>query len=444
MTAKETKYDIVIVGAGVGGICAALAAARLRRSVLLVEEMKEIGGTGVHSAVSLICMFRDKNGRPINNGIHRELFPQAYTVGKGLFDVEETVPTYDEKELKEKYEALLKAEPLIAVWTDCKVTGVVTETDKIVSITVAPGEGEPVSVNGDFFLDATADGNLSAMAGAEFQIGREEDGKLQTATVTFKMTGFDPSKLQNSRIATWGGIRSLRQELTVHYKQLKEEGGTRNPRPSVLCFPYPDGRGILFNSTAVTDVDPTSAESVAAGMREGTEQALQLAEAVKRHPAFAEAEVEFVAPKLGVREGRRVIGDYVLTADDCLNARKFDDMVAACAYSLDIHDPLGGGAKLVKIGDPGYYHIPYRALIAKGRKNLLLSSRCISGTHEAHSSYRVMSGVSAIGEAAGTAAALAVWSKANDARDVSAARIRYVLQAGGQFVEGDVEKVTLK
>jgi hypothetical protein len=444
MTAKETKYDIVIVGAGVGGICAALAAARLRRSVLLVEEMKEIGGTGVHSAVSLICLFRDKDGRPINNGIHRELFPQAYTVGKGLFDAEETVPTYDEKELKEKYEALLKAEPLIAVWTDCKVTGVVAETDKIVSITVAPGEGEPVSVNGDFFLDATADGNLSAIAGADFQIGREEDGKLQTATVTFKMTGFDTAKLQNPRITTWGGIRSLRQELTVHYQQLKNEGGTRNPRPSVLCFPYPDGRGILFNSTAVTDVDPTSAESVAAGMKEGTEQALQLAEAVKRHPAFAQAEVEFIAPKLGVREGRRVIGDYVLTADDCLNARKFDDMVAACAYSLDIHDPLGGGAKLVKIGDPGYYHIPYRALIAKGRKNLLLSSRCISGTHEAHSSYRVMSGVSAIGEAAGTAAALAVWSKANDARDVPAARIRYVLQAGGQFVEGDVEKVTLK
>lgn len=444
MTEKEKNFDIVIVGAGVGGICAALAAARLRRSVLLVEEMKEIGGTGVHSAVSLICLFRDKDGRPINNGIHRELFPQAYTVGKGLFDAEENVPTYDEKELKEKYEALLKAEPFITVWTDSKVTGVVTETDTIASITVAPGEGEPVSVGGEFFLDATADGNLSAMAGAEFQIGREEDGKLQTATVTFKMTGFDPSKLQNPRISTWGGIRSLRQELTVHYKQLKESGGTRNPRPSVLCFPYPDGRGILFNSTAVTDVDPTRAESVAAGMREGTEQALQLAEAVKRHPAFAEAEVEFIAPKLGVREGRRVIGDYVLTADDCLSARKFDDMVAACAYSLDIHDPLGGAAKLVKIGDPGYYHIPYRSLIAKGRKNLLLSSRCISGTHEAHSSYRVMSGVSAIGEAAGTAAALAVWSKANDARDVSAARIRHVLQAGGQFVEGSVEKATLR
>jgi hypothetical protein len=444
MSVREEKRDIVIVGAGVGGICAALAAARLRRSVLLIEGMIEIGGTGVHSAVSLICSFRDQNNRIINNGIHRELFPQAYGNGKGLFEAEETVPTYDEKELKERYLSLLQAEPLITVWTDHQVTGVVTEADTIVRITVESGSGEPVSVSGDVFLDATADGNLSAMAGADFQIGREDDGKLQSATVTFKMIGFDPSKLLNTRITTWGGIRSLRQELTVYYNQMKEEGGTRNPRPSVLCFPYPDGRGILFNSTAVTNVDPTSAESVAAGMKEGTEQALQLIEAVKRHPAFANAEVEFIAPKLGVREGRRVVGDYVLTADDCLGARKFEDMVAACAYSLDIHDPLGGAAKLVKIGGAGYYHIPYHSLIAKGRKNLLLSSRCISGTHEAHSSYRVMSGVSAIGEAAGTAAALAVWAKVDDVRDVPAARIRYVLQAGGQFVEGEVERVILR
>lgn len=444
VSVREERYDIVIVGAGVGGVCAALAAARLRRSVLLLEEMKEVGGTGVHSAVSLICRFRDDEGRPINNGIHRELFPQAYTVGKGLFDAEETVPTYDERELKEKYVALLKAERMIAVRTDHRVTGVASEGGRIVGVTVVPGGGEPILVRGDFFLDATADGNLSAMAGAQFQFGRQEDGKTQTATVTFKMTGFDPAMLRNPRVTTWGGIRSLRQELTVYYQQLKDEGRTRNPRPSVLCFPYPDGRALLFNSTAVTDVDPTSAESVAAGLKEGTEQALQLAEAIKRHPAFAASEIAFIAPKLGVREGRRIVGDYMLTADDCLGARKFDDMVAACAYSLDIHDPLGGGAKLVKIGSPGYYHIPYRSLLAKGWKNLLLSSRCISGTHEAHSSYRVMSGVSAIGEAAGTAAALAVWERVDDARDVPAARIRYALQAGGQFVEGSVEKATLR
>lgn len=361
-----------------------------------------------------------------------------------MFEAEETVPTYDEKQLKATYEMLLQAEPDIHVLTGHKVTGAESLDGSIVSLAVESSNGETLRVSGHVFLDATADGNLSAMAGAECQMGREEDGRMQTATVTFKMIGFDSAKLVNPRITTWGGIRSLREELSVYYQQLKEAGGTTNPRPSVLCFPYPDGRGILFNSTAVTDIDPTNAESISAGMRIGTEQALQLAEAVKRHPAFAQAKVEFIAPKLGVREGRRVVGDYMLTADDCLSGRTFDDMVAACAYSLDIHDPLGGGSKLVNIGGPGYYHIPYRSLIAKGWDNLLLSSRCIGGSHEAHSSYRVMSGISAIGEAAGTAAALTVWAKADNVRDVPAAQIRYVLQAGGQFVEGPVEKVTLR
>jgi hypothetical protein len=133
----------------------------------------------------------------------------------------------------------------------------------------------------------------------------------------------------------------------------------------------------------------------------------------------------------------------MLTAEDCLSARTFKDMVAACAYSLDIHDPKGGASKLTGIKEPGYYYIPYRSLIAKDWENLLLSSRCISGSHEAHSSYRVMSGVSAIGEAAGTAAALAVWMKKGDVRDVSASQIRYALHTAGQFIEGDLEKVVL-
>ncbi|OUS73312.1 hypothetical protein B1748_22860 [Paenibacillus sp. MY03] len=445
-------YEIVVIGAGVGGICAALAAGRLRRRVLLIDCGKEAGGTGVHTSVSLVCKFRGTDGTVINNGIHRELFPQAYAVGRGLFGEEDDVPTYDEQELKAAYQKLLEREPYVTVWTDSEATEVFTEqrvnasgekSRRILGVEVVKGKQLRIRVTGDQFLDATADGNLSAMAGADFQLGREQDGKMQTATVTFKMSGFRTSLLQNPNVRTWRGIHALRRELTGYYEQMKALGQTNNPRPSVLCFPYPDGQSLLFNSTAVTDVDPTNQESVDRGMAEGVRQATELIEAVKRHPAFADATVDFIAPKLGIREGRRVVGEYMLTADDCLTARTFDDMVAACAYSLDIHDPLGGASKLTPIQEPGYYHIPYRSLIAKGWDNLLLSSRCISGSHEAHSSYRIMSGVSAIGEAAGTAAALALWLQKEDVREVSAARIRYVLHTAGQFVEGNVEKVTL-
>lgn len=433
------RYDVVVAGAGVGGICATLAAARLDCRVLLIERMDEIGGTGVHSPVGLVCKFRDHAGKPINNGIHRELFPQAYrNIGLG----EEKVPVYDERELKAAYERLLAAEPLLTVWTGTELKRATVRDGRIVSLEVR-GKHSGVA-EADVFLDGTADGNLAALAGASFQKGRDQDGKMQSATLTFKMTGFDTAKLAVPDITTWRGNQSLwKRELTPYYLKMKEAGKTSNGRNAVGCFPYPDGKGVLFNSTAIADADPTDPASMERAMAEGRKQVTELIEAIREHPAFASAQVEFVSTKLGVREGRRIVGDYMLTAEDCLSARKFDDMVAACAYSIDIHEPEGNKTTMKAIPSPGYYHIPYRSLIAQGFANLLLSSRCISGTFEAHSSYRVMSGVSAIGEAAGTAAAIMARTGAKDSRDVSAANIRFLRQTRGQFVEGDVEPIRL-
>jgi choline dehydrogenase-like flavoprotein len=170
--------SIVIVGAGIGGICAAIAAGRLRRRVVLIESGQEIGGTGVHTSVSLVCKFKGTNGKVINNGIHRELFPQAYIVGRGLFGDDDDVPTYDEQELQAAYLLLLNKEPFVTVWTDSEVTAVHTDRQsstkggalqRILGVDIRKGSGKQVKVSGDVFLDATADGNLSAMAGAQFQ-----------------------------------------------------------------------------------------------------------------------------------------------------------------------------------------------------------------------------------------------------------------------------------
>ena len=162
----------------------------------------------------------------------------------------------------------------------------------------------------------------------------------------------------------------------------------------------------------------------------------ELFEIIRRHPAFSGASLEMVAPRLGVREGRRVHGDYTLTEGDCLGEARFDDMVAACGYHIDIHDPGGESTRLDEIPGSGYYHIPYRCLVAKDAENLLIGSRCISGTHEAHSSYRVISCVTAIGQAAGVAASLAAALCGGSVRGVSAEWIRHVLRWQVQFVEG--------
>lgn len=131
------------------------------------------------------------------------------------------------------------------------------------------------------------------------------------------------------------------------------------------------------------------------------------------------------------------MGDHVLTEEECLGEARFDDMVAACGSSIDIHNPDGEGTEMKHIPGSGYFHIPYRSLIPRDLDNLLLSSRCLSGTHEAHSAYRVMCVISCIGQAAGIAAALAASHGEGQVRKVDPAWIHHFLNRAGAFVEGE-------
>ena len=431
----ETNYDVVVVGAGAGGICAALASARTGAKTLLIERSETIGGTGVHSPVSLICKFHGSDHRPINLGIHRELFPHAY-----LHSTRDKRPgakrlTYDEKELAQTYERLVAAESKLSVITGTGVTEAIREGSRIERLRLEDGS----EVSAPCFVDSTADGNLADMAGCPSEKGRSTDGSLQSATLTFTLGNIDKSKLKVPRFDTRGSLESFWAEMKPIYKEAQARGETINPKSSVVCFPYPDGERMLFNANEVVGVDPTVPGSVEAGRKKAEQMVHELITILRRHPALKDATVDFVSTWLGVREGRRITGDYVLTEEDCLGEARFEDMLAACAYEIDIHDPSGKSTRMVDIPGSGYYHIPYRSLIAANAENLLLGSRCISGTHEAHSSYRVISGVTAIGQAAGTAAALAARYTEGKTRAIPASWSRYVLREQVQFVEGSTE-----
>ena len=435
MQATPSGYDVIVAGAGAGGICAALAAARGGARTLLLEKHAEIGGTGVHSPVSLVCIFHGRDHRPINLGIHQELFPEAYALSTRDRRPTAVRPTYDERVLKSRYTRLLAAEPLLTVRTGTAVVAVRREGRRLAALELADGSAAAAPV----YVDGTADGNLAALAGCGFDKGRAGDGGLQSATLTFTVSNIDKSKLRIHEFMTRTGCDSLWEELTPLLRAAQAQGRTSNPKDNVVCFPYPDGERLLFNSNEVTGIDPTVPGSVAEGLARGRRMVDELVAILRGHPAFAGAVVESVSPQLGVREGRRIHGDHTLTEEDCLREARFDDMVAACGYLIDIHDPDGGPTRMVDIPGSGYYHIPYRCLVARDRDNLLLGSRCISGTHEAHSSYRVMSGVTAIGQAAGAAAALAARHAGGEVRTVPAAWIRHVLREQVQFVEGPTE-----
>lgn len=419
--------EVVVAGAGIGGVCAAVAAARAGAKVTLLEAAAEIGGTGVHSPLSLVCTFADASGRVINDGLHREFFPQAYGLGK------DDIPCYDEGDLKSRYSSAL-CEAGVEVRTNCAVTQVQREGRRIAGVSVSDGK----RVDAKVFVDSTADGNLAALAGAAFQLGRDGDGAMQPATLTVRADGVEFGKFEHppksGRIVTWADYGIVVWQLDTLYKAANARGETSNPRSGILPFPIPGRNSIIFNATRIGQVDPTDPASLQKGMEQGLKQAEELIAILRQHPAFATATFT-ISKKLGVREGRRVLGDYVLTAEDCLGEARFEDMVAACGYCIDIHDPTGGaGARIEKIPGSGYYHIPYRCLVARDLDNLLLGSRCMSGTHEAHSSYRVMSSLSAIGQAAGVAAALAVRDHGL-VRQIAAGEIRKVLRSQEQFVD---------
>lgn len=431
---KINSFDVLVAGAGVGGVCAAVAAARGGCRVALLEAAKEIGGTGVHSPVGLVCTWFDAKGSPINKGIYAEILPYLYDPDG---HPREDIHTYREEELKAAYLRLLGGEPGLSVFTSCAVTKVIERNGTLVSVHTSDGREFAASV----FVDSTADGNLAAIAGASFQKGREQDGKLQPGTLTFRVEGVDFKAFgldtSRPRWARWDNFHVFSNALLPLYRKVKDAGHTSNPKTSILCFPDREGTSLLFNQTHITGVDPTDPASLRSAMDEGRKQIAEFWEAIKVHPAFNQETRLTIFEKMGVREGRRILGDYILTAEDCLGEARFDDMVSACGYAVDIHDPSGSGAsRLEWIPGSGYYHIPFRCLYSKDFSNLLLGSRCISGTHEAHSSYRVMPPISAIGQAAGTAAALMARLGKTHVRQIEASWIRDHLRKTGQFVEG--------
>jgi hypothetical protein len=186
---------------------------------------------------------------------------------------------------------------------------------------------------------------------------------------------------------------------------------------------------VHFNTTRVTGLSATKADDLTAAELEARQQAHELARFLASDvPGFERAYLQQSAAQIGVRESRRIVGQYVLTGEDVLSARKFPDGVARGSYPIDIHNPAGAGTVLRSLPPGEWYEIPYRCLLPRGVDNLLVAGRPISSTHEAHSSLRVMPIAIAIGQAAGTAAALCAARKIPPSR-LPAAALRRRLAA---------------
>jgi hypothetical protein len=279
---------------------------------------------------------------------------------------------------------------------DGRVEGAVFET-----------KSGPVVLRAHTVIDCTGDGDLAAAAGAPFEIGRAADGLTQPMTLMFRMVEFQReafAEYARQHPTQWRGVHGLWDLI----RQATAAGELTLPREDMLFFATPHSREVSVNSTRVTRVLGTDVWDLSYAEWQSRLQMRQIVAFLRKYvPGFERAYLAQSGTAIGVRETRRILGDYQLTSADVLAARKFDDVIARCSYPIDIHNPKGAGTILQRLPSGEAFDIPLRCLMPKHVDGLLVAGRCISGTHEAHSSYRVMPVAMAIGQAAGVSAALA-------------------------------------
>ena len=414
-------YDLVVVGGGITGVSAAVSAARCGLSVLLIEKGGSLGGAACHAYVNPFMPYKvklDGKRRNISDGIFTEIIDKL----SSMDGLNENLQTFSEEILKLILDDMC-IEAGVKVLFHSYLTSAKCENGRIKTLTVAT-KGGPLTFEASYFIDATGDADLSVLSGCAYNIGRETDHQCQPMTLCFRLAGIDKEKFN----------QEAKEEINELYKKLLSEGKLLNPRENILLFPY-DADGVLhFNTTRVIRKCPVDAFDVSEAEIEARKQVYEMYKLLKENARGCEnATLLSTAPEIGVRQSRQIQGEYILTTEDLKALTKFPDRIAACNYDIDVHSPDGSGTSHYYFGDGEYYTIPYRSLIPKEIKNLLVAGRCISSTFEAQASYRIMPVCATLGQAAGIAASVALKSNC-DAVDADVAEIQKLLTEAGAFI----------
>ncbi|PLS16211.1 FAD-dependent oxidoreductase [Bacillus sp. M6-12] len=423
----EKHYDIVIVGGGPAGINAAIAAGRSNKKVLLVERHGFLGGMSTIASVYPWMTFHTENGEQVIKGIAEEIVQRLKERGASPGHLRDTcgfvysVTPYDPDVYKVvAVEMLEEANVDLLVHSFVDNLEVVDNHISYIEITSKSGR---VKVFADIFIDTSGDADLAYLSGAPTLKGRDEDQKTQPLTMKFRMRGVNLQKVKKEMIkhpenffrkTPFDELADLPlTSVQGFYKEWKEANLPIN-RDQVLFFAGPAEDEVLVNMTRVQDLDATKIEDLTKAEIEGRKQVLMVADfLVKWIPGFEKASISSTGAQIGIRESRRIEGEYILTKEDVIAGRKFDDVIAKSGYPIDIHAPSGNGMEVAWVEGDGSFDIPYRTLLAKKITNLLVAGRCLSASHEAMATTRLTPSAMAAGQAAGTAAALAITTNKN-------------------------------
>jgi hypothetical protein len=444
MTMRE--FDVLIVGGGNAGCAAAIAAARHGARTLLVERYGFLGGTATASMVGPWMTFHSGDDR-IVGGIAQEIVERLMLKGaspghiRDSSDYVSTITPFD----PEVHKALLfemTREAGVALLLHAYVLAAQVDGDIVRGATFATVGGTR-RYGGRVVIDATADAIVAADAGVPTQQG-DERGRVQPASLMFRLSHVDLNELS---AYVREHPEQMRTSLKVHertgpaltavaglhalWERAAQDGIVDIPRELVSFFisPYPDE--VTVNMTRVVAIDPLDPDDLTRAEIEARLQVMQLLDFFRaRVPGFENARLAATGTQVGIRESRLIVGRYTLTAQDVLQGRRFDDAVARSAYPIDIHNPSGSGTTTKRLAPGQSYEIPFRCLVPINREQLLVAGRCISTTHEALASTRLTPTVMTLGQAAGTAAALAC-ARGVRVANVDTAELRGQLTADG-------------
>jgi hypothetical protein len=412
------ETEVLVVGGGPAGIAAAIASARNGAKTVLVEQYGFLGGMATAGLVGPFMTSYGIDGvDPIIEGVFRELVDRMLAIGAAIDPARvkgfsayggyhayghEHVTPFDPEALKYvAQEMVLEAGAELkfhAFFLDSLVEG-----DQIVGLITASKSGLE-ALRGEIVIDATGDGDVAARAGAPYEKGRAGDGLLQPVSLFFRVGNVDDEAVQ-AYMDEHPEDESFRDIV----RKAKEKGEFSHTKDWFTMFKLPRAGEWWANVSRVHGIDATDVDQLTRAEIEGHRQVIYLVDFLrKRVPGFGNCYLLDTGSQIGVRETRRIMGEYVLTAEDVFAARRFEDAIARVSFPIDIHDVNGGGGFFEGPRDGPYYTIPYRCLVPKKIENLLVAGRCISATHEAHGSLRVMPPCFATGQAAGTASALAL------------------------------------
>jgi glycine/D-amino acid oxidase-like deaminating enzyme len=435
---NRPQFELIVCGGGPAGICAAIAAARAGVRPLLIERYGFLGGMATAGLVNPIYGFGYySNAKQIIRGLPEQIVQELSRVEGGTLGhrrrsecagcagVDEcptrgisSLLSFDPEAFKYVSIKMLE-EAAVELLLHSLVCSAVVENDAVTGVVVENKSGRQI-LTAKLVIDCTGDGDIAASAGNPYAYGRRGDQAVQPTSVVLRL----------------GGVE--RTEDRIPPEQVYVPAADRTKLPALFLFRLPrKGEYIVNHDSGLFDVDPLKAEDLTRVHVKALKEAEAILQTLRIYGRGCErAYLISTAEQVGIRESRRIAGQYTLTEKDVVQAKKFADGVARVAFPIDIHNPTGRPNEVnpligPKCGD--YYEIPYRSLVPNRIGNLLVAGRCISGTHEAHGSYRVMAPCMAMGQAAGCAAALCITNKCAP-KDLDTSLLRDKLRNAGVWI----------